>query len=172
MYDARTRWPRLTRTIARYMAGPVLMEDDLADASEIRSVDVKGGEGTPEMIVSSIRWYAADVASETVHPVVSLLIPKGATPYKRRSLYPSRNQFRITTSKGLLEKLWPSLEKASVKTTTRQRKDILYLLARGGRVHVPNTKWPTVIFLDSAGRPHIASRTPRPDAARSQVAQP
>ncbi len=34
MYDGRTRWPRLTRAIARYIAGPVLMEDDLADAAD------------------------------------------------------------------------------------------------------------------------------------------
>ena len=34
MYDARTRWPRLTRAIARYMVGPVVLADDLADAAE------------------------------------------------------------------------------------------------------------------------------------------
>ena len=34
VYDARTRWPRLTRAIARYMVGPVTLADDLADAAE------------------------------------------------------------------------------------------------------------------------------------------
>ncbi len=34
MYDARTRWPRLTQAIARYMVGPVVLADDLADAAD------------------------------------------------------------------------------------------------------------------------------------------
>lgn len=34
VYDARTRWSRLTNAIARYIAGPDPTADDLADAAE------------------------------------------------------------------------------------------------------------------------------------------
>ena len=33
MHDSRRRWPRLTQALARYMAGPAVTEDDLADAA-------------------------------------------------------------------------------------------------------------------------------------------
>lgn len=33
-HDPRTRWPRLVAAVARYMVGPVVRPDDLADAAE------------------------------------------------------------------------------------------------------------------------------------------
>ena len=155
------------------ISGPLdHVEDDLADASEIRGVEVKGGNGTPEIRFSAMRWYAVDVVSETVHPVVSLLIPKGASPSKRRSLYPSGKQFRIKASGELLEKLWQSLEMAGVKTTTEQREGLLSLLAKGGRVCVPGARSPTAIVLDRDGVPHVADRTRKQIKAESPPALP
>ncbi len=134
------------------------MEDDVADASEIRASTVEASEAKLELIVSCIRWYAVDVASETVHPVVSLLIPKGAPPSTRRGLYPSGKQFRINASRELLEQLWQSMERAGAKMTTQQREELLDQLAKGGRVCVPGTTLPTAIFLDCDGKPRLAGR--------------
>jgi len=134
------------------------VEDDVAEKSEFRAEAVKVMPTKLEVMVSTIRWYSIDVASETVHPVVSLFVPKGASSSRLRALYPRREQFRINASGELLEQLWLSLDKAGAKTTTEQRKELLDLLARGGRVCVPSAKSPAAIFLDCDGKPRVAAR--------------
>jgi len=137
----------------------IYLEDDVADESEMQASFVKGEDGSFGMAMSSIRWYAVEVASDAVHPVVSLIIPKGASPAERRSLYPSRTQFRIDAPPELKELLWQSLEEATgAKTTPEQRAELFELLARGGRVCVPSAKLPTAVFIDYAGKPSVATR--------------
>lgn len=136
------------------------VKDDVADQFDVRA---GYSEDNGALVgFNLLRWYAygIEVKNEEVLPVVSLLIPKGATISDCQRLYPVDKQFRIAVSAEVMGKLWQSLEEMGAKTTTQERERLLDLLSKGGRVCVPNTEWPTVLFLDSAGVPRMASRTP------------
>jgi len=155
------------------ISGPLeYVEDDVSDACEIRSSNIKPKDGAPVTSLSCIRWYPVDVTSETVHPVVSLLIPKGELLSRYGFLYPRPEQFRIDACAELRMQLWILLEKAGTQTTTQRRKKLLNMLVRGGRVCVPNAKSPTVIFLDSDGTPRIATRNRKQANAESHPPRP
>lgn len=115
---------------------------------------VFGPDGSLGRLYILRKWYKIIVENNLITTVSVLFLDKSYAIEDLEVLYPKKIQFNITSP---IDEFWQRLEKPitkfdqGIKTTLEQRKILTRLLKKGGRIAIPETDKPIVIWIDNKG---------------------
>lgn len=138
-----------------YHYGPIPKKyylDDLQSATQARFIVGKNPNQTNGLMIMPyfIKWYYVDIKDRDIN-IVSLFMKKGLKLTDYTKYYPAKEKYQIS-SKANVTGFWEFLAtNMDLNLSEADKKIVIQLLKRGGKVYLPNGDRPGAVYIKADG---------------------